>query len=195
MWVFNSGLLLSARAAVEQVGLRGDLSGGPGDSQADFFRRDEAAASGADRIQTGKPGRPAGAVNQTTRDFIDFFQRTKGDPRLALGTVMASSIDQVHTALGGKRADAAEFWLRATTALLPYICGKPAVEIAVKSEKISLNLFAGLPGAPAQLPAGGIVAMLEQAAAQARAEGFDTPIGLVIEGEASETESEGKSGG
>lgn len=186
---------MSARAAVEQVGLKGDLSGGADDSQPDFFARATPATVGADKIPTGKRGRPAGAVNQTTKDFIDFFQRTKGDPRLALGTVMASTVDQVHAALGGKRADAAEFWLRATTALLPYICGKPAVEIAVKSEKVALHLFAGQPGGQAAVPAGGIVAMLEQAAAQARAEGFETPLGLVIEGEAAESENADKTDG
>jgi hypothetical protein len=168
----------------------GDL---PQDSQPDFFSAKAAPVEAMEREERRGPGRPKGSVNKTTAEMIDFIQHTKGDPRLALARIMATPIKDLAAELCCKRLEAAEFWKQCTLGLLPFMAGKPALEVAVRSESTKLVLFAGSPQQPVELPPGGVVGLLEQAAAQARAEGWDTPIGAVIEGEVAEVESDDKS--
>lgn len=180
---------MSAKTAVDAALKGGGLQTGEA-PQPDFFSA--GASPCADPVTRGR-GRPKGSVNRTTAEFIAFIQRQYGDPRVALAKVMATPLDSLRRELGSDREFAADFWRQCVLGLLPYIAGKPAVEVAVKSESTRLVLYAGSPQQPAQLPQGGIVALLEGAAAQARAEGWDAPETVAIEGDVVDTQSEGKS--
>lgn len=184
---------MSAKAAVESVLEGGGLQTAE-PVQREFFASDQPATIGEDVERTGKPGRPKGAVNKTTAQMIEFIQRTKGDPRIALARVMATSIDELRQTLGCNRLEAYDRWAQAVFWLLPYMAGKPALELAVKSTSTKLVLFAGMPGQPLALPPGGVVGLLEQAAEQARQEeGWNVPESVLIEGGSGEVESDDKS--
>lgn len=157
---------------------------GEGDFQPDFFSAKAAAVEPITREERKGPGRPKGALNKTTAEVLSLIQHTKGDPRIALARIMATPIADLAVQLGMKNAEAAEFWLRCTLGLAG--CFPKAVEVAVKSESTKLVLFAGSPQAPVELGQGGVVGLLEQAARQAREEGWDSPLPAPIEGEAEE---------
>lgn len=174
---------MSAKTAVDKALSGGGKQTGEGDFQPDFF---SASAPPVEPEGKRAPGRPKGAVNKTTADMIAYIQRQYGDPRVALARVMATPFDVLKRELGVDRETTADFWKACVLGLLPYIAGKPAVEVAVKSESTKLVLFAGTPQAPVELGSGGVVGLLEQAARQAKEEGWDSPLPVTIEGEAEE---------
>lgn len=184
---------MSARAAAEAVGLTGDLEGQAAPFQPELFDAKVPIAVPVDvaEARERRPGRPKGAVNRTTAEMIEFIQRTKGDPRLALAKIMATPIPELARELFMTRKEAAEFWKVCTLGLLPYVAGKPAMDVNVRTNAPLVQVFAGGPAAPAELPAGGVIGLLERAAEIARSEGFAAAIGPeTIEGE-SEVISDG----
>lgn len=68
------------------------------------------------------PGRPAGAKNRRTEEWIDFyFASGLPDPMLFLGRMLATPLDQLAKDLGVGKKVAGERQLTAAKELLPYI--------------------------------------------------------------------------
>jgi hypothetical protein len=109
-------------------------------------------------------GRPRGSRNIASKKRLELFQRIAGDPLLQSARLLAMPLDDLAAMLGCTRVEAAKFQQAERALALPYVASKRPVEMEVKTTATKLTLSLGSTLSPIPLPAGGVVALLEQAA-------------------------------
>lgn len=91
-----------------------------------------ARQAGLDRR---KSGRPLGARNRATDEFLRYYQALGlDDPRLALGNIVSTPIPALAEQLGMAIKEAADFWRKCAVDLLPYTAQRLPLLAHVKSD-------------------------------------------------------------
>lgn len=91
-----------------------------------------------------KAGRPKGAKNKSTKEWVEYFMTTvKESPLIALGRLYAQDTVQLARKLQCKREDAMKMQISAAVAVLPYVHQKQPLAIETTSEELpTINIFA-----------------------------------------------------
>lgn len=124
------GLGGALRPAIEAA--RAEIPDGEGE-QLDLVEMVEAAEPLADRPLLGAPskdaragvkrgpGRPPGARNRRTEELARYILERYRDPLVGLASIVSTPIEQLAADLGCKKVDAADFWRKCASELLPYV--------------------------------------------------------------------------
>lgn len=99
----------------------------------------EAASLGVDK----RPGRPKGAKNKSTKEWVDFFlSKVKESPLIALGRLYSENTELLARRLCCKRLDALKMQVAAANAVLPYVHQKQPIAIETSSEELpTIQIF------------------------------------------------------
>lgn len=79
--------------------------------------------------EAGGSGRPKGARNRRTQEWVDFLLARHRAPLEVLAEVMTKGPDALRAELGCERLEAFDRWLRVAEALLPYLHQKQPMAI------------------------------------------------------------------
>ena len=126
-----------------QSSLFGQISGNVGTSAvisepvASFS---EVPGLGAER----KPGRPKGAKNKSTKEWVEYFLNTvKESPLMFLGRLYAQETVALARKMQCKREDALKLQVAAANACLPYVHQKQPIAIETGGDELpTIQIFA-----------------------------------------------------
>ena len=109
----------------------------PAKPQAPFF--EETAGLGLEI----KAGRPKGARNKSTKEWVEYFMSTvKKSPLIALGELYAKDTKLLARELSCHRIDALKIQIAAASAVLPYVHQKQPIAIETSSEELpTINIY------------------------------------------------------
>jgi len=94
-------------------------------------------------LQQRGVGRPKGAKNKSTKEWVEYFMATvKESPLIFLGKLMTEPTDRLARRMCADRIDALKVQVGAANALLPYVHQKQPVAVEVKSEELpTIQIF------------------------------------------------------
>lgn len=89
-------------------------------------------------------GRPKGATNKSTKEWVEFFlNRVKKSPLEFLGELYAQETDTLARKIRCERAEALKMQIAAANAVLPYIHQKQPTAVQVQTEELpTINIYA-----------------------------------------------------
>lgn len=91
-----------------------------------------------------KPGRPKGAKNKSTKEWVDYFLSTvKESPLIFLGKLYAQETTLLAKKMNCDREDALKLQISAANAVLPYIHQKQPIAIETGGDELpTIQIFA-----------------------------------------------------
>lgn len=100
---------------------------------------DEVAGLGIDK----RPGRPKGAKNKSTKEWVEYFlSQVKESPLIFLGRLYSEKTDLLARRLCCKREEALKMQIGAANAVLPYVHQKQPIAIETSSEELpTIQIF------------------------------------------------------
>lgn len=120
-------------------------------ASADVSSKEEAAPAESGRVSNEtaglglerKPGRPKGAKNKSTKEWIEYYLNTiKESPLIFLGRIYTEKTDLLARRLSCKREDALKMQIGAANAVLPYVHQKQPIAIETTSEELpTIQIF------------------------------------------------------
>ena len=84
-------------------------------------------------------GRPAGAKNRATADWVEMYRRRYSDPLERLAHLANAPIDVLARELNAKRLDAADFQRKILDGLMPYFHTRQPIAVDLTSRRV-INL-------------------------------------------------------
>jgi hypothetical protein len=113
----------------------------------------EPARDPAGGIEQGKGGRPKGALNRRTEEFVEFILRRYRSPLIALAETYSRSVEELRLELGCTKLEAFQLQQAAAINLAPYvhqklpqavqIDGKGLVAVSIVDPRALLALSEG----------------------------------------------------
>lgn len=106
-------------------------------STAPFF--EEAAGLGLEK----KAGRPKGAKNKSTKEWVEYFMNTvKESPLIMLGRLYCKDTKMLAREMCCNRIEALKIQVAAANAVLPYVHQKQPIAIETSTEELpTINIF------------------------------------------------------
>lgn len=153
--------------ALQLVGARGEAADGAGGEQADMFEAEAALPLPlAPPASNGKPGRPAGARNKSTEEWVKYFLGRYRSPLTALGELYSRPLGELHEQLQAM-ADKHKTWVEtkdggrweravinpldvlkmqrdAAVALLPYIHKRQPMALEIERPQRGITILGEL---------------------------------------------------
>ena len=87
-------------------------------------------------------GRPKGAKNKSTKEWIEYFLAHHKSPLMFLGSIISESTEDLARRTCADRLDTLKVQVAAANALLPYIHQKQPLAVEVKSEELpTINIY------------------------------------------------------
>lgn len=121
----------------------------PADNSCKGNERDFAAVPSIEETQGSgvierKAGRPKGAKNKSTKEWVDYFLSTvKESPLIFLGRLYAQETKALARKIQCKREDALKLQISAANAVLPYVHQKQPIAIETGGDELpTIQIFA-----------------------------------------------------
>lgn len=118
-------------------------------AEPSFFDTEKVSSSLPARAPLSQPeergrGRPKGATNKSTKEWVEFFMnRVKKSPLLFLGELYSQNTEDLARKMLCEREDALKMQIAAANAVLPYVHQKQPVAVQVQAEELpTINIFA-----------------------------------------------------
>lgn len=93
-------------------------------------------------LEERKAGRPKGAKNKSTKEWVEYFTNKFESPLIALGKLYTQDTKQLARTMCCDRIDALKLQISAATAVLPYVHQKQPIAIETHAEELpTINIF------------------------------------------------------